>query len=54
MRSTHYKILLPEWVLSSVNDDELIKNTEIYLRRAYPDTNLVKIKDKFAICTRMF
>jgi len=46
------KILLPQWIWDSANNDEFKKNLSIYMKRSYPDVRVVGIEKPFAICER--
>lgn len=47
-----YKILLPQWIWDSTNNDEFKRNLAIYMKRSYPDVRVVGIEKPFAICER--
>jgi len=46
------KILLPQWIWDSKDNDEFKKNLATYMKRSYPDVRVVGTEKPFAIAER--
>ena len=46
-----YKVLLPDWIFQRAKDNEELKRLILeYMKRRYPDYQVKKVRDRFAIC----
>lgn len=44
-------VRLPEWIWESAQDKEQLKQLVLeYIRKAYPDYTVLKVKGRFAVC----
>jgi len=48
-----YKILLPQWIWDSTNNDEFKGKLNTYMKRSYPEvTRVIKVEKPFVIVER--
>lgn len=50
--NNHYKILLPQRIWDSKNNDEFKQKLAEYMAKSYPECRVVEIEKPYALCVR--